>query len=236
MGWIWVIKLYRLLSKKWDGGTDWVGDTPTDCYGYQSTCSANKWLHHISLWSWWNIPKIGTPTLSFFSSFCRTIAFDGSLVQVWQTWGENFRPEMKSFLARFQPSSCSRVISDLAYFHDCPAKMGGGGGANPEKEEELDFKFVLLQVSTKSFGQENWIFWLIDDEKYRCKRAKERWLNRKDVVEAEAESTACGRWWRNLATILIELTITTVWKLISSWRLAKTHKHKYKQKMTTTTV
>ena len=47
------------------------------------------------------------------------------------------------------------MISDLAYFHDCPAKMGGGGGANPEKEEELDFKFVLLQVSTKSFGQEN---------------------------------------------------------------------------------
>lgn len=50
----------------------------------------------------------------------------------------------------------------------------------------------------------------------------------KDVVEAEAESTACGRWWRNLATILIELTITTVWKFISSWKLAKTHKHKYK--------
>ena len=62
---------------------------------------------------------------------------------------------MKSFLARFQPSSCSRVISDLAYFHDCPAKMRGGGGANPEKEEELDFKFELLEVSTKSFGQEN---------------------------------------------------------------------------------
>ena len=58
-----VINLYRLLSKKGDRQTDWVGDTPIDCYDYKSTCGANKWVHHniISLWIWWNIPKNRDP-------------------------------------------------------------------------------------------------------------------------------------------------------------------------------